>query len=64
MREDVEKWGFPKFGGTLLGSIVIRGSYYLGIYFRGPQCSQTRNLLSYIGGGGLAVGGSWRGLRV
>ena len=30
------RWGFPKFGGYLLGVFMIREAYYLGVYIGGP----------------------------
>ena len=42
-------WGFPKIGGGgggyLLGALVIRGSYDLGAYTRGPYLANPHILL-------------------
>ena len=38
-----ETWWFPKFG-VPSWVLIIRESYYLGFYFRGPLFSQTPTL--------------------
>ena len=35
-------WGFKNFGGTLIGVLVIRESYYFGGYIRGPDSLNFR----------------------